>query len=91
MSANLSDLHSHLFSQLQRLANNELKGDELKEEISRASAVSSIAKDITSNARTVLDAQKFHNDVTGKRPPADSFLFTQEKHPALQGSGNASS
>jgi len=54
--SNLNDLNTHLFDQLKRLSNTGLKGDDLKEEIERAKAVSSIAKNVADNARLVIDA-----------------------------------
>ena len=57
MKNKLPDLNDHLFCQLERLSNEELKGDALKEEIARAKAVSSVAKDIVANAALRLEAQ----------------------------------
>lgn len=54
--ASLTDLNDHLFNQLDRLKDNNLKGDNLKEEIERAKAVSGIAKNIAENARLTIDA-----------------------------------
>lgn len=54
----LSDLQDHLFSQLERLNDDDLKGEDLQQEIDRSKAISGIAKDVTANAKLVLDAQK---------------------------------
>jgi len=58
MKNKLTDLNNHLFAQLERLSDEELKGEELSTEIERSKAVSCIAKDIVSNAKLVLDAKR---------------------------------
>lgn len=57
MKNKLLDLNNHLFAQLERLSDEGLKGDELKEEINRSKAVTGVSKEIVSNARLALDAQ----------------------------------
>lgn len=59
MRNNLTDLNNHLFEQLERLNDEELKGDALKEEINRSKAIENVAKQIINNGRLVLDSQKF--------------------------------
>ena len=66
MKNTLGDLNNHLFAQLERLGNEELEGDELKEEILRAKAVTDIAKEIIDNANTVLDVMKFQAETLGR-------------------------
>lgn len=66
MQNTLGDLNNHLFAQLERLGNEELKGDELKEEILRAKAVTDIAGEIIDNANTVLDVMKFQAETLGR-------------------------
>lgn len=83
MKNTLTDLNNHLFAQMERLSEDATKGDDLKEEIERSRAISSIAKDITSNASVVLTAQKFVFDATGQRPARDSFLVKQHEAPAI--------
>lgn len=67
----LGDLNNHLFAQLERLSDEDIKGDALKEEIERAKAVSSIANQIISNGNLVLKAQQFYDnqlDADAKKP-----------------------
>ena len=66
MKNTLGDLNNHLFAQLERLGNEELEGDELKEEILRAKAVTDIAREIIDNANTVLDVMKFQAETLGR-------------------------
>lgn len=57
MKNKLTDLNNHLFAQLERLSDEDLKGDALKEEINRSKAVTGVSKEIVANARLALDAQ----------------------------------
>lgn len=54
----LSDLNNHLFAQLERLGDEEVKGDNLTEEINRAKAITNIAQQIVNNGNLVLNAIK---------------------------------
>lgn len=58
MRNTLGDLNNHLFAQLERLSDEDVKGEELQVEIMRANAITSVAKEIISNANIVLQAQK---------------------------------
>ncbi|MCP4064676.1 MAG: hypothetical protein GY740_15700 [Gammaproteobacteria bacterium] len=58
MKNKLTDLNNHLFAQLERLNDEELKGDKLQEEIDRSKAITGVSKEVVSNARLVLDAEK---------------------------------
>ncbi|MDF2790835.1 MAG: hypothetical protein K0S80_3936 [Neobacillus sp.] len=66
MQNTLGDLNNHLFAQLERLSDEDIKGDKLVEEIERARAVTSIANQIISNGSLVLQAQRFHTEFKSK-------------------------
>ncbi|MDO7829590.1 hypothetical protein Q5E86_15005 [Providencia sp. CRE-138-0111] len=62
MKNNLEDLHNHLFAQLERLSDEDLKGDDLKEEINRAKAVSDIASSIVENGKLAITVKRMLGD-----------------------------
>lgn len=59
----LGDLNNHLFAQLERLSDEDLKGESLLEEIGRARAVTDVAAQIIENGSLVLKAQKVYDDL----------------------------
>lgn len=63
MKNKISDLRDHMFAQLERLGNETLTEDELKQEISRAQAISEVGKVIVESAKTEVMYAK----LTGKR------------------------
>lgn len=80
MRNTLTDLNNHLFAQMERLSDEDLKGEDLQEEIGRAKAVSTIAKDIVSNANTVLKAHEaiYDGSKASERAGKLSRLFLPE-------------
>ncbi len=67
---NMMDLHNHLFAQLERLSDEEVKGDELKEEIARGNAIKGVAETIIANARLVADVNlRYVNSLEPARVP----------------------
>lgn len=62
MKNTLGDLNNHLFASLERLSDEELRGDALQEEISRAKAINNVAQQIIENGSLVLEAQKINDE-----------------------------
>jgi len=69
MRNSLSDLNNHLFAQMERLSDESLKGDELREEIDRSKAVTSVSGQIIQNARTLLDAAEIYGKLRPEETP----------------------
>jgi len=73
MKNTLGDLNNHLFAQLERLGDEDLKSEQLTEEIERAKAITQVASQIISNGKLVLDAIKTRDEYLGgdnKKIPA---------------------
>lgn len=62
MQNTLGDLNNHLFAQLERLNDEDLKGEALLEEINRAKAINSVAAQIIANGSLVLEAKRLADD-----------------------------
>lgn len=56
MKNKLSDLNDHLFMQIERLNDETIAGDNLKEEILRAQAITSVANAIVQNGNLAFKA-----------------------------------
>ncbi len=68
MKNKLVDLNNHLFAQLERLSDEDLKGEELANELNRAKGISAISKDIVNNAQLAFDVEKFKSDIGFLKP-----------------------
>lgn len=62
MKNTLGDLNNHLFAQLERLSDEDLKGEKLDEEIKRARSVNQVASQIIKNGALVLQAEKYKDN-----------------------------
>lgn len=72
MKNQLIDLNNHLFAQLERLGNESLKGEGLKQELDRSKAITLVAVQVVSNARLALDAKIFQSG--GNSLPVDGTM-----------------
>ncbi len=71
MKNTLGDLNNHLFAQLERLNDEDLKGEALQEEITRAKAINAVASQIIANGSLVLEAERLNDErlnADGKLP-----------------------
>jgi len=65
----IEDLRNHLFAQIEKLSDDELKGDKLKEEINRSEAISGLADQIIQSAKVEVRFMEITNgDGTGFIP-----------------------
>lgn len=62
MKNTLLDLNNHLFAEIERLSDEDLRGEDLSEELSRARELGRIAGRIIENGKLALDAVKFSDD-----------------------------
>ena len=63
MKNRLTDLNDHLFAQLERLGDEDLKGDDLKAEIGRADSMAKIATQIVNNSNNIIKTIKMADDM----------------------------
>ena len=71
MKNKLTDLNDHLFAQLERLGDESLDSEKLKDEVARSKAITAVSSQIVNNARLALDAQIAARDLQlGNRLPS---------------------
>lgn len=74
MKNKMVDLNNHLFEQLERLNDEDLSGDRLKEEIERARAITGVASQIVANGQLVLKAAIAKSEYFGKSESLPALL-----------------
>lgn len=75
MNNKLIDLNNHLFAEMERLGDEDLKGDSLIQEIERARAITGVASQIIANGSLALKAEQFKSDiVSAKEAKVPKFL-----------------
>jgi len=68
MKNKFSDLHNHLFAQLERLNDSDLEGEELLQEIRRGHAMSQVAAQLIANGNLAIKAHTAADQTDGKMP-----------------------
>jgi len=58
MKNKITDLNNHLFAQLERLGDEDLKSEDLEKEIGRAKAITGVASAIVESTQVTLEAMK---------------------------------
>lgn len=79
MKNQLTDLNNHLFVQLERLGDEDLDGEKLKQEIERSKAVTKVAESVVNNAALQLEALKLKAEYQGLKDGDTPMLFLSGK------------
>lgn len=78
MQNKLTDLNNHLFTQIERLNDEDLndKPEELQREIDRSKALTGLAREVISTGQLLLDAHKAVSDgmFSAKAGPVPNML-----------------
>lgn len=77
MKNKVSDLNNHLFAQLERLNDEDLKGEALQEEITRSRAIAEISKQIIDSNRVTIAAITTFNKMDNASQDHSKSLFKQ--------------
>jgi hypothetical protein len=79
MKNKLTNLNDHLFAQLERLGDEELKGEDLENELARSKALSSLSAQVIQNGRLMLDATTASLEYGGVKPaPMPELLVSKD-------------
>ena len=70
----LSDLHNVLFEEIERLSDEDIKGEELSQEIERANAIGKIAGTILDGGSLALQVARFKDNAVSIDPDLPKYL-----------------
>lgn len=79
MKNTLTDLNNYLFEQIERLNDDELKGDKLQEQLLKSKAIGDIASQIISSGELTLKTHKFAKEYGIKTKDNISLLLQKEE------------
>jgi hypothetical protein len=77
MKNKLTDLHNHLFMQLERLGDEDIGGEKLAEEIDRAKAMTGVSSQILNIASLSIKAAELMHE-SGKEVDLPKMLMLTE-------------
>lgn len=77
----LTDLNNHLFEEMERLMDDDLSGEDMKKEIKRANAITSVSNQIISNMRLQTEIVQMACDMGDVNTAEGAIkLIENEKH-----------
>jgi len=82
MKNSLVDLNNHLFAQIEKLGDDDFKGEKLEEEIRRADSMIKVAHEIVNVADTVLQVAKLKQGFSEAEVP--EFLLGKKSKKPLE-------
>lgn len=74
----LNDLNNHLFAELERLSDEDLKGEELSKEIDRSNAISKIASNVVQNANALLKGYSVYQEYLDSNAPLPKMIGVEK-------------
>lgn len=63
------DLNNHLFAAIERLNDESISGDQLKEEVERGRTIAGLAKQVIDQQKNILLAERLRTDREDKNLP----------------------
>jgi len=74
MRNKLGDLNNHLFAEMERLSDEDLTGEALSSEITRAKAINATAQAIVANGNLALRAAEFQDNALSAHASLPTML-----------------
>lgn len=74
MNNKLIDLNNHLFAEIERLGDEDLKGEDLAREIERARAITGVASQVIANGILAIKAEELRSNALSADVKVPKFL-----------------
>ena len=74
MRNKISDLSDILFEQIERINDDDLKGEKLAEQLNKARTINSLANTLIQNGNLMLSAMKFKDSIGEVQETTPTFL-----------------